>query len=198
MDCIIRLAAAMDAEQVLSIYAPFVTETAITFEIDVPTVEDIERRIIDALEERPWLVFEKDGEILGYAYAAKHRSRAAYQWSVESSVYIHPQCRRRGIGRALYVSLFRILELQKFCNVYGGITLPNPASVRLHETCGFKKVGVYSSVGFKLKAWHDVGWWHLCLRDIPISPRPPLHIVEARNNPAFDTALSAGLQFARP
>ena len=197
MGCTIRLTTAADADQISSIYAPFVTRTAITFEVDVPTADEMERRIADTMEAMPWLVCERDREVLGYAYAVSHRKRAAYQWSVESSVYIREHYHRRGIGRALYSALFKILKLQRFCNVYGGVTLPNPASVCLHETFGFEKIGVYPAIGYKFGAWHDVGWWHLRLRDRPAEPAPPLNMNEVCKDPAFAAALDTGLQFVR-
>src|SRR5262249_49535543 len=137
---------------------------------ELPTVEEMRRRIVDLLPHWPWLVCEQEGKILGYVYASQHRSRAAYRWSTDVSVYIDEQFHRLGIGRGLYSSLFAILTLQGFYNAYAGITLPNPASVGLHEALGFQAVGVYRAVGFKLGAWHDVGWWQLVLypRTIPL------------------------------
>ena len=113
----------------------------------------------ESLPAFPWLVADVGGEVLGYVYASKHRARAAYLWSVDTTVYIHPRVRRGGVGRALYTTLFGILTLQRFCNAYAGISLPNPGSVGLHEAVGFEKVGVYRGVAYKLGAWHDAGWW---------------------------------------
>ena len=132
--------------------------------------------------------------MLGYAYASAHRARAAYQWSADVSAYVHQAARRRGVGQALYTSLFQILFEQGFYNAYAGITLPNPASVRLHESLGFKLVGVYQQVGYKLGAWHDVGWWQLTVRtrnnEVPTRPLD-LPTVQA-TSPNFEKAFQAG------
>jgi L-amino acid N-acyltransferase YncA len=194
---LIRLATEHDAEQIQAIYAPIVSQTFISFETEAPTVEDMRRRVVDTLAVLPWLVCEDQGGILGYAYASKHRVRAAYQWSVDVSVYVHEQARRMGIGRALYGSLFRILTLQGFYNAYAGIALPNPASVGLHESLGFKPVGVYRAVGYKLGAWHDVGWWCLSLGTKPVSPKPPIDLRTARASSEWADALAAGVSLLR-
>jgi L-amino acid N-acyltransferase YncA len=134
---------------------------------------------------------------LGYAYAGPHRARAAYQWSLDASVYVHAQYQRRGIGRALYTSLFKIVTLQGYYNVYAGITLPNPGSVGLHEALGFRPVGVYRAVGYKLGAWYDVGWWHLALRPANTPPELPIHYQKVLETPAGVLALNAGLACLR-
>lgn len=171
----IRLAAHQDAEQIRTIYSPFVTDTAVSFELEPPTAEEISRRIEETLPRYPWLVWEQDDRVLGYAYASSHRARPAYQWSVEVSVYIHPYSRRMGVARQLYTRLFNMLIGQGYCNAYAGITLPNDASVGFHEAMGFQPVGVYSKIGFKMGKWHDVGWWQLRLREAerPVPPRRP-------------------------
>src|SRR5690606_40040690 len=130
---VIRLATEQDAAQIQAIYASIVRETAISFEFDPPTVEEMRQRIRKTFERLPWLVYEDRGAILGYVYASPHRERAAYQWSVDVSVYVRADARRSGVGRALYTSLFRLLALQGYYNAYAGISLPNPASVSLHE-----------------------------------------------------------------
>lgn len=170
----VRLATAADAAGVRSIYAPFVRDTHVSFETAVPPEAEVARRIEAAVPTHPWLVAEAGGGVVGYAYAGPHRSRAAYQWSAETSVYVAEGGRRRGIGRALYAALLDVLRLQGFANAYAGIALPNPASVAFHEATGFKAVGVYRSVGFKGGAWRDVGWWALRLGDgsAPAPPRP--------------------------
>jgi L-amino acid N-acyltransferase YncA len=175
----IRLAQDSDAEAIARIYRPLVETTAISFEIVPPDREEMARRIGETLRSYPWLVCEVDGHVAGYAYAAKHRVRAAYQWSVDTSVYVAAEYRRRGVAQGLYVSLFRILAAQGFFNAYAGIALPNAASVALHESVGFTKLGVYQSVGFKLGAWHDVGWWQLVLKAHEQAPRDPLDLATA-------------------
>jgi len=173
MPLVIRLAAEHDAEQIQAIYALVVRGAAISFELEPPTVSQMRQRIIKTVERLPWVVCEQSGEILGYAYASPHRTRAAYQWSVDVSAYVHVHNSRSGVGHAAYDALFKILTIQGFYNAYAGITLPNPASVGLHESMGFNPVGVYRSVGYKLGSWHDVGWWHLVLRE-PILPPEPI------------------------
>jgi L-amino acid N-acyltransferase YncA len=186
----IRLAKEHDAEQILGIYAPIVEGTSISFEVEPPTADEMRRRIVGTLARLPWLVCEREGEVLGYAYAGEHSARAAYRWSVDASVYVHERARRLGVGRALYGTLFTVLTLQGFYNAYAGITLPNPASVGLHESMGFRPVGVYRGVGYKLGAWHDVGWWHLPLRARIARPDPPSDLASVRASEEWDAALA--------
>jgi L-amino acid N-acyltransferase YncA len=192
MTTIIRLATPEDAPGVQAIYAPVVRETVISFELEPPTVEEIRQRIVKTLGQWPWLVCEREGGILGYVYASQHRTRPAYQWSVDVSVYVHANTRRLGVGRALYRSLFSLLTLQGFYQVYAGITLPNPASVRLHESLGFQPVGVYRAVGYKLGAWHDVGWWQLTLKERVTPPKPPLDLSTVRDSLEWKATLAQG------
>lgn len=168
----IRIARREDAMAIADIYRPFVRDTVISFEVVAPDEAEMAARIEKILTRFPWLVFEQDGEVLGYAYGSPHRDRAAYQWSAEAGIYIAPSAHRRGVGRALYALLFEALRLQGFHRVYGGITLPNAASVGLHEAHGFKPVGTYADVGFKFDAWHSVGWWALEL-EAASAPTPP-------------------------
>jgi L-amino acid N-acyltransferase YncA len=169
----IRVATPDDAAAIRDIYAPYVRDTVISFELDVPSVEDMRKRIEKTLAFYPWLVAERDGAVVGYAYASVHNERIAYQWSVNSSVYIDSNYRRNGIGRALYTRLFEILRAQGMINVYAGTTLPNEGSVGLHTAMGFQHVGTYRTVGYKFGAWHDVAWWHLPLCPPIESPQPP-------------------------
>ena len=189
----IRMADTSDARDVLRIYGPVVAGTCISFETEVPTADEIEGRISATMALAPWLVLLDGGEVAGYAYASRHRDRAAYRWSVDVSVYVDGGHRRSGVGRALYTSLLALLRLQGFCAAHAGITLPNDASVGLHESLGFRPVGVYRSVGFKHGRWHDVGWWQLPLRDRAGDPPRILTPDELRRSPRFDAALAAGL-----
>jgi L-amino acid N-acyltransferase YncA len=197
MSAVIRLATVHDAEQIQAIYAPIVRDTAISFELMPPTVDEMRQRIAKTLEHLPWVICAHRGEVLGYAYASAHRSRAAYQWSVDVSVYIHASTRRSGVGRAIYTSLFTLLALQGFFNAYAGITLPNPGSVGLHEAMDFHPVGVYRAVGYKLGAWHDVGWWQRTLQDHMPSPASPTDLWHIHPAERRDTALTAGLAWLR-
>lgn len=193
----IRIAEEMDAERILAIYAPVVRNTTISFEKEPPTAVEMRHRIAQTLEKLPWLVCEDDDDILGYAYASEYRGRAAYRWSVITSIYMHEKARRRGIGRALYGSLFNILILQGYYNVYVGISQPNLPSVALHESMGFKPVGIYHSVGYLKGAWHDVGWWHLTLQDYTVPPAAPLLLRQAQESAGWDEALSSGLSYVK-
>lgn len=193
----IRLASEDDAAQIQAIYAPIVRDTIISFETVAPTVDEIRARIRSTLERLPWLVLIQEDALLGYAYASQHRTRIGYQWSVDVSVYVHPDARRKGAARALYTSLLNILIIQGFFNAYAGIALPNAASVGLHEALGFQPVGVYHGVGYKLGAWHDVGWWHLRLRPLADAPAAPFSLEEARRNPDWQIVLESGLALLR-
>jgi L-amino acid N-acyltransferase YncA len=174
----IRYASPEDALAVHAIYAPFVRATVISFELEPPSADEMRARIAATLEMHPWLVFERAGKIAGYAYASRHRDRLAYQWAVDVSCYVDPAAQRQGIGRRLYLALFDVLRAQGFCNAYAGIALPNAGSVGLHEAVGFTPVGVYRRVGYKLGAWHDVGWWALVLGDLPAVPAAPIGLAE--------------------
>ena len=165
----IRSAVPADATALRAIYAPFVETTAVSFEEVVPTIEQFTARIAKALQGWAWLVAERDGRCLGYAYGSMHRERAAYRWSVEVSAYVHPSSYRQGVGAALYGSLLEVLAAKGFCNAYAGITLPNGASVALHKKFGFQPIGVFKSAGRKFGQWHDVAWMQRALRDSPPS-----------------------------
>ena len=156
-----------------AIYRPAVTSSLASFEEQPPSASEMAERIRVTLERTPWLVAEDGGAVIGYAYAGPHHQRAGYRWSVNISVYVDPAQARRGIGRALYDELLALLRRQGFVNVYAGITLPNPASVALHEAIGMRRIGVYERVGFKQGAWHDVAWYHLRLADPPNVPPEP-------------------------
>jgi len=163
----IRDATVADAAALLDVYAPLVHHTAVSFEIDPPTVADFAGRIERAVARHAWLVAEIGGRAVGYAYGGEHRVRAAYRHAVETSVYLDAAHHGRGIGTQLYGALLPRLAARGYCNAYAGITLPNVPSVRLHESVGFEPIGVFPRVGWKFDAWHDVGWWHLALRHTP-------------------------------
>ena len=193
----LREARPADAAGVLAIYGPVVRDTAISFEVEVPSLEELRRRIAETATRMPWLVAIAGDALAGYAYASSHRTRAAYQWSVDVSVYVHPGHQRAGVGRALYAALLDLLALQGYSRAYAGITLPNPASVGLHEAMGFRPVGIYAGVGFKLGAWHDVGWWQRPLGVPPAHPLPPRPIAEIRDQSAWASILAAGRTLLR-
>jgi L-amino acid N-acyltransferase YncA len=168
---VIRHATQADAPAVAAIYAPLVRDTIISFEEEPPSAEEMAERIATS---HVWLVAEEDGEVVGYAYAARFHPRAAYRWSAEASVYLSPEARGRGIGTRLVTELLERLKAMGFVNVFGGTALPNPASERLLESFGFKKVAHWEHVGFKLGAWHDVSWRQLTLQE-PTVPPPAQH-----------------------
>jgi L-amino acid N-acyltransferase YncA len=197
MSITMRIATWDDAEQVLEIYAPFCVATPVSFETEAPSVDEIKRRIATALEFFPWLIAEEGGRVLGYAYGSRHRERAAYRWSADVSVYVREDSREKGVGRALYTSLFAILRLQGIHNILGGITLPNPASVALHEAMGLRPIGVYKSIGYKCGEWHDVGWWQLALPPRGGEPLGPLSFPSIRNGAECSDAIRAGLGYIK-
>ena len=178
----IRLANEADAAAILDIYKPYITDTSFTFEIDVPSLDAFKERIHAYLQKWPWLVCEIDGKIAGYAYGASYRERIAYQWCTESSIYIHDDFMRRGVGRALYTALFDILKKQGFRNVYAVINLPNDRSVALHESMGFTYFATYEKVGYKLGKWKNVGWWQLIINDYDMEPLPPVYFAQLNKN----------------
>jgi len=159
----IRCATTADAESIQRIYAPFVLETAISFEDVPPSVDEIAGRIASTLKTHPWLVAVVEGKVCVYVYASAHRERAAYRYSADTTVYIAPEAQRRGVGHALYVKLLPQLKQRNIHMAFAGIALPNPGSVALHESMGFTPVGTYREVGFKFGRWHDVGWWQRVL-----------------------------------
>jgi L-amino acid N-acyltransferase YncA len=193
----IRMANVGDGGAVAGVYGPYVRQGAVSFEVVAPEGEEMARRIAGVLEVAPWLVAVEGGEVVGYAYASRHRERAAYQWAVDVGVYLRADRVRRGLGRALYGVLLPLLRLQGFCTAHAGITLPNAGSVGLHEALGFRPVGVYPAVGWKLGAWHDVGWWRLPLQDRPPSPAPPLSLSAAAALAAWPAGLAQGVPVAR-
>ena len=170
----LRLANPEDAAGVLAIYGPYIEKTSFTFETETPSRTAFAERIRSYLVNWPWLVCEIDGVIAGYAYATRHRERTAYQWCVESSVYIHDDFLRSGVARALYASLFEILKRQGFNNVYAVINLPNERSVAFHESCGFEYFATYEKVGYKLGKWKNVGWWKLNVNEYVDEPAAPV------------------------
>jgi len=165
-----------DAAGMLEIYAPFILNSGITQETEVPSVEDFQQRIISNLEERPWLVCEINNEIAGYAYAGKHRDRKGYQWCTEPSVYISEEYFGRGVAHALYTALFDILRLQGYVNAYAVITLPNARSIAFHKKFGFDYLTTYKKIGYKLGQWHDVGWMQYEINPHKKDPKDPVKL----------------------
>jgi len=169
---VVRAATAVDAGPVAAIYAPVVDDTAISFEEVPPGPDEICRRML-ASPRLPWLVADDAGHIAGYAYASAHRQRPAYRWSADCSVYLDPRYQSRGLGRRLYERLITEVRDLGYQSLFAGIALPNAPSVGLHEALGFRPVGVFRGVSYKLGAWRDVGWWGLAAGDAPASPAEP-------------------------
>ncbi len=188
----LRLARPLDAAGIRAIYAPVVRDTPTSFEIVPPSIEEMGARVLKTLTQYPWLVCSARGRVLGYAYAGGHSERAAYRWSVNVSVYVHARARRLGVGQALYGTLFAILRLQGFVRAYAGITLPNEASVGFHESFGFTPVGTFGRVGYKLGAWHDVGYWQMAVKSSSGRPDPPQPMAALLDDSRLQEALNAG------
>jgi L-amino acid N-acyltransferase YncA len=197
MAATIRLASQIDAQQIRDIYAPFCDNTPVSFETQAPTSQEMCDRIAKISRSHPWLVYENEGQVMGYAYASPHRERAAYRWAVDVSAYVQEGSRRLGVGRSLYSSLIALLQLQGFYRALAGITLPNPGSVGLHQAMGFQPLGTYQSIGYKCGRWHDVEWFQLALRDCAGVPEDPLDFEVVRKMPQWNERLMAGLALAR-
>jgi L-amino acid N-acyltransferase YncA len=193
----IRLATAADGAALAAIYAPAVESQATSFELEAPDASEMGRRVAAVTAKTPWLVCVHRSAVIGYAYGSQHRDRAAYAWSAEVSAYVHANAQRTGVGKALYTSLFAVLSLQGFRSAYAGITLPNAASVRFHESVGFTPVGVYHAIGYKFGRWHDVAWFERALGPHETEVRAPRPISEITTEPSFITALGTGLQWVR-
>jgi len=160
----IRPATSGDADAVASIYNHYVAHTVITFEEEAVAAQVMTARIADVQsQDLPWLVADRDGELLGYSYASRWKARAAYRHSVESTIYLRAGCEGQGIGQVLYTALIDSLKTKRIHAVIGGAALPNPASVALHEKLGFAHVGTFREVGFKQGRWVDVAYWQLVL-----------------------------------
>lgn len=190
----IRLATEADSASILEIYSPYITDTVITFEYEVPTIMAFSKRITNIQKKYPWLLCEVNGIVVGYAYAAEYMQRKAYDWSVDFSIYINHKYHRKKIGKALYFALFELLVLQGYYNAYAGITLPNIKSEGLHQSFGFNPIGVYQNVGYKFDNWHDVKWFQLKIQDCSKSPTTPKTINDINNTPEFNTIIQKARQ----
>ncbi len=188
----IREASGADADAIRGIYAPIVEGTCTSFDLLPPSVEEMAGRIETTMLRYPWLVCEEDG-VVGYAYGTRFRGRAAYDWVCEVSVYVSSETRGRGIGCGLYTSLLGCLDVLGYHMAYAGITLPNNASVALHESMGFDAVGVFSHAGFKHGRWCDVGWWERVLRKNADTNRSPLRPSEVTDRTAWGEAVALGI-----
>ena len=176
----IRLATLKDAPALLKIYSPYVEQTAITFEYDVPDLQEFTNRISTVLQKYPYLVAVENEEILGFAYASAFKTRAAYAWSVETSIYVKMDLQHKGVGTALYQELERILAMQQVCNLCACIAYPNPPSIAFHERLGYKTVAHFHHSGYKQGQWYDMIWMEkeLCAPTVPPMPFLPFPLLE--------------------
>lgn len=194
MNPTIRLAERKDVSGILEIYAPFILNTAVTFEEEVPAEKSFWERIQEIMTELPFLVCEIDSRIAGYAYASAYRSRASYRWTKEVSVYIHPDFQRKRIAQALYISLNEMVRYQGIADLLAIITLPNESSVAFHEHLGYSKCGEFKNVGYKLNQWQTVGWFDLFLQEKNWTPKDRiLRLNEIAGLPVFQDAIQNGL-----
>lgn len=177
----IRPACLDDAEKMLEIYAPYVENTTVSSEYTAPTLKEFCDRIRNYTQKLPWLVCEINGEIAGYGYASPHRTRAAYQWSVETSIYVSDKFHRCKIATALYSAIFEILYVQGYYNIYVGITSPNERSMKFHKSMGFIISGAYQNSMYKFGQWRDVLWMGKELREHNLEPKPTIPFTEIKD-----------------
>jgi L-amino acid N-acyltransferase YncA len=162
-----------DSTAILDIYAPFILNSAVSFEESVPNISDFEKRLKVIADKYPFFVFSDNREILGYAYGTKHRERAAYRWIVETTIYMHHSATGKGLGKLLYETLLAELINRNFTLAYGIITLPNDGSVQLHKSCGFSEMVIHTNAGWKNGQWNDVIWMKKELNPVSNPPLEP-------------------------
>lgn len=182
---LIRLAQEADARELLNIYAPYVTDTAVSFEYEVPSVAEFSRRIRDTLQRYPYLVALENSRIIGYAYAAAFKKRTAYAWAVETTIYLKTDYRRKGLGKKLYLALEDILKQQNILNLNACIAFTpkedpylDNSSMLFHEHLGYRKVGHFTQCGYKFGAWYDMIWMEKILGEHPEHPQPVVPLPE--------------------
>lgn len=184
-DLTIRMATAADAQEILNIYIPYITDTAITFEYDIPSVDEFADRIRMTLTKYPYLAAIVDGRIIGYAYASSFKSRAAYDWAVETTIYLSPECQGKGYGKKLYYALEDLLKKQHIINLNACIAYTSTedphltnASTLFHEHLGYQKVAHFTKCGYKFGTWYDMIWMEKMLGEHPAQPEPVLAITQ--------------------
>ena len=176
----IRFISESDYQGVLEVYAPYVLHTAVTFDYDVPSLEDFSLRLSGISQRYPVLVCELDGQVAAYCYGGVHRAKMAYQWSVESTIYISEAYQGKGLGHIMYTALFDILRIQGFINVYAGVSVPKAQSEHFHLKYGFKPVGIFEKIGYKFGKWHDLSWFEYRLAEHTDVPALPIPITEIK------------------
>lgn len=172
----VRMAVLGDIPAILDIYAPYVQNTAISFEYTVPTRESFTQRFLDITRQFPWLVWEEDGKLLGYAYGSLPFERAAFGWCAEASIYLQPEAQGRGIGRALYAVLEELLTLQGYVKVYALVTSANRPSVEFHLATGYRLTAQMPDCGYKLGAWHSLYWLEKGLNSVEMPTNAPIAV----------------------
>lgn len=187
----IRLITEKDVNEVLSIYKYYVDNTIVSFEYIAPSPEEYLQRIKTNTEKYPWLVCLHKNEIIGYAYGSTHRYRTAYQWSPESTIYLAPGFHSKGIGRMLYETLFSLLTLQGYYNVFAGVALPNEKSVGFHQALGFEEIGIFKNIGYKHGNWHHTHWFQLMLNEHQTNPTTPKKMKEVISSEAFSAIINS-------
>lgn len=197
----IRLAEETDYAAMLEVYKPYVINTAITFEYEVPSLEEYSKRISSTSAHYPCLVCGlNSGGIAGFAYASLFRVKDAYRWSAESTIYVSDKFQGKGVARVLYDALLSILELQGFVNVYGAVTIPNPKSERFHIFMGFAEIGIFEKIGYKHGKWHDLKWYEMYLVEHPANPVPPVSVSKVKDTGEFHEIIdraNEGLKIAQ-
>jgi L-amino acid N-acyltransferase YncA len=191
----IRLITENDVNEVLGIYKYYVDNTVISFEYEAPTHEEYLQRIKTNTENYPWLVCLHEDKIIGFAYCSTHRYRTAYQWSPESTIYLAPDFHAKGIGRILYKTLFSLLTLQGYYNVFAGVALPNEKSVGFHKALGFEEIGIFKNIGYKHGSWHHTHWFQLTLNEHKSNPATPKKMEEIISSEGFSAAIHSANKF---
>ncbi|OYU96208.1 MAG: N-acetyltransferase [Bacteroidetes bacterium B1(2017)] len=190
----IKLITEPDIEEVLAIYTQYVLHTSITFEHTVPSFEEYAQRVNTNTQKYPWLIAKQGTNIVGFAYCSTHRYREAYQWSPESTIYMAPNFQGKGIGKLLYSTLFELLKMQGFVNVFAGVVIPNPKSIALHKSCGFEEIGIFKKIGYKQGTWHDTFWFQLALAEHTQNPIEPVSLNKIYQTEEFINILSKANQ----
>lgn len=192
----IRFIEEKDTREVLDIYTYYAEHTSVSFEYETPNLQEYAARIKTNTEQYPWLVCLCEGKVIGFAYGSTHRYRTAYQWSPESTIYLAPDFRGKGIGKILYECLFSMLKIQGFYNVFAGVVIPNDKSVGLHKTMGFEEIGIFKNIGYKHGQWHNTQWFQLKLQEHHEHPVAPLKPAECMGRDAFTAILKLANQKA--
>ncbi|URZ05655.1 GNAT family N-acetyltransferase [Clostridium felsineum] len=193
----IRIVRDCDIKEILNIYKPFIENTAITFDYEVPSIESFKDKVIGISKKYIYLVCEIDDKIVGYSYASTFNERAAYDWAVDLSIYVDDRYQKRGVGKALYYTLIEILKLQGYCNMYALVTASNLRSKSFHEYFGFKLSGTYHKSGYKFEKWHDVDVFEKIIEENSNSPHKILKANEVKETNGFKSIINTGISMIK-